>query len=87
MKLFELFPDPGDIMDPLALDDEMNRHQTPRQAYIRDFREKKAGEGDNMKKAKKIRNLARIKKRNNAENTDTPHQYNLGGHGSKFLHR
>ena len=87
MKLFELFPDPGDIMDPLALDDEMNRDKTPGQKYIRGGDAKKEPEGKNMKKAKRITNLAKLKKRERAENTDTPHSYNLGGHGSNFLHR
>ncbi len=43
----------------------------------------------NIAKAKRMRNLVSILKRekNQVTNDDTPHQYNLGGHTASFLNR
>ena len=43
----------------------------------------------NVAKGRRLKNLVAMLKRekNQVKHDDTPHQYNLGGHGSSFLHR
>ena len=43
----------------------------------------------NVEKAKAFKHLAAIAKRekNQVKHDDSPHQYNMGGHGSAMLHR
>lgn len=91
MKLCELFPDPTDLLDPLYQADELDRNSFGIDLAHKGEKEKKHTErrDSNLAKAKRIRNLAKMKARDATknDNEDTPHKYNLGAHGSAFLFR
>ena len=88
MKLFELFPDPTDVLNPLDMHDDFNTLDTPHDSVARQNQRKKYSSGENMKKAKQIAARVKLKKKETANDTEeTPAQAHLGGHGSSFLFR
>lgn len=80
MKLFELF---GEDIEGDEIPDETRRTQNVEKIQRRER------EGTNRIRAKTIANRARFKAKSTVqpENTDTPAQASLGGHGSAFLYR
>ena len=94
MRLFELMPDPMDIMNPLDLQDSQQGEGPPDVAHkekVKITRPPKAS--SNLEKAKRIRTLLKMKARStSAKNDDLNnpadgHTYNIGGHVSTFLNR
>jgi len=96
MKLHEILSEvtiPMDVDSPF--DDMVARDREDSMSNLKDKvrvdREripKTPKKHSNIEKAKRIKNLALWKKRmNNPEQHETHHKYNLGGHGSAFLHR
>lgn len=96
MKLKELFvenfPDPHDVLDPQTLQHDLDANKvTPATKHPRTRHDEKSPRKDsNVAKAKRIRNLVRMKVRDvvrGQDHEDTSHTYNLGGHVSTFLNR
>ena len=85
MLLAELFPAPEDYYDNLDLVSPEDTNGLNADAAKLEKRApyKSPSKTSNIAKAKKIRNLSRMKAREaNPERDDTHHQYNLGSHHS-----
>lgn len=82
MKLYEITaPYPNDVTDM----DDFNRDEDDKvyQFQMKKDKVETPRKSSNIEKARRIRTRAKMKAKDaNAENTDTPHQYNLGGHVS-----
>lgn len=92
MKLNELFPHPEDVFDTekLRQDVEARSSNTDTRYTEKTPALTPPRKDSNVAKAKRIRNLVRMKVRDvvkGQENDDTHHTYNLGGHVSTFLNR
>lgn len=92
MLLRELFQFPEDMADSEGTRQSIEANQPPVDMArpSNQPREKSPRKDSNVEKAKRIRNLARLKVRNTVhgtDNEDTPHKYNLGSHTSAFLNR
>ncbi len=88
MKLVELAPDPTDVMDPLRMRDDEEMNDTPPDRAFKDDQKHRGRhtQGANMKKALRVRTLAKMKaKAAERENTDTASP--PSGHGSTWMHR
>jgi hypothetical protein len=90
MTLNELFADPGDIADSMV----MSQRQDDLSVGVDAVHKGKSSprlsprKDSNIEKAKRIKNLAKLKARDTStDSTDTPHRHHLGGHFSAFLQR
>lgn len=88
----ELVPYPEDVLDQQKMwrDIDNNSPQVDAALKDREERPKSPERTSNVAKAKRIRNLARMKVRDTVQhqdNKDTNATYNLGGHVSTFLNR
>jgi len=93
MKLHEFtIPMDGDNpFDEMTARDMEDSMSDLKDTALKQERERRVrpGKNSNVAKAKRVKNLASILKRekNQVKNDDTPHRYNLGGHTSSFLNR
>ena len=93
MKLTEITipmdPESGPFDDMVSRDQE-DAMQAPKDTVHKDKEKLRdtPKSNSNIKKARRIRNLVQIKKREtNPESDETHHTSHMGGHGSAFLHR
>lgn len=91
MKINELYIDPTDVFDPAVLSKDTEADSPNADSARKERREKivSAKPNSNIRKAKRIANMAKVKARDATpkDQDDTDSTYALGGHVSTWLNR